>query len=341
MMQKRTSRRDRILANAASAKSGGARTIVESFYRAARHREDMDFVILAGFAPPPGLPSHVEWIEMPLGGKRAAFFHLFTVLICYHRFRCSRLLSFNNMNCVFLGRHRCITYFHQSKVLDKSLSELKLRITRAYLAFSRERVVVQSPQVRDDFIAMFGNRHPVTVSWPGISVPQDIPPEIRSANTLLIPVASPQSPHKNFGFIRQTAEALGSEWEVQITAHPGTVDSGDAENIRFIGPQSREALFRLYRRATCVMLASTHETVGLPIFEALAVDTPVVAFDAPYIRALRETFGISSGLEIAATPEAACAHILGVSRTGAKIASLVDFRDSEWGSVLSQCEGHP
>lgn len=333
-MQTISTERKRILVNAASAKIGGARTIIESFYCAARHQEEMDFVILAGFAPPSGLPSHIEWIEMPISGARAAFFHLFSVLIYYHRFRCSRILSFNNMNCIFLGRDKCITYFHQAKVLDRALSEVKLRVTRAYLEFSRDRVVVQSPQVRDDFVAMFGDRHPISIAWPGISVPEDVHKENRSPSILLIPVTTPESSHKNFGFIRQTAELLGPAWEVQVTAQASTADAGGADNISFIGPQSREELFRLYRQAACVMLASTHETVGLPIFEALAVDTPVVAFDAPYIRALREKFGISSGLEIAATPEEAHARILGFSRGSAKIEYLVDFRESEWGSVF-------
>lgn len=328
--------RKRILVNAASAKIGGARTIVESFYNAARCCEEMDFIILAGFAPPRRLPPHIEWIEMPVSGKRAAFFHLFAVLLHYYRFRCHKLLSFNNMNCLFLSHKRCITYFHQAKVLDRSLFEVKLGITRVYLKLSRDKVIVQSPQIKDDFITMFRQRHPITVAWPGILVPKDIHPASRSSNILLIPVASPESSHKNFNFIRQTAKALGPGWEVQVTAHPIIDDSASVDNIRFIGPQSREDLFRLYGQVTCVMLASTHETLGLPIFEALAVNVPVVAFDAPYIRALREKFEISSGLELAATPEEASAQIQQLSSAGADIEYLIDFRESEWGRVFAE-----
>ena len=238
------------------------------------------------------------------------------------------------MNCVLLPSKYKITYFHQPKALDPTFTEAKLRIMRAYMRQTREPVTVQSPQVRDDFVAMFADRHAVSVIWPGISVPPTAGSEARERQTLLIPVTSFASPHKNFPFIRDTAALLGPDWTVLVTAASGAVDPGPATNIRFIGPQPRDALFRQYRQARCIMMASTHETVGLPIFEALSTDTPVVAFDAPYIRSFQQKFGIETGLCLAATPEAARDCILRAASSESGTVAAQDFRLGEWDKLL-------
>jgi len=324
----------RLVVNAVSAKMGGARTIVESLVDFARTQDQLDFVILAGFQAPEVLPAHVEWVHRPMSGASAIAFNLLGCLLSYRRHRGTALLSFNNMNCVLLPKQAQITYFHQLKALDTHFKETKLRIMRAYMRLTRERVIVQSLQVEDDFLAMFGDRHAVTVIWPGVSVPPGATPEPRQRRTLLIPVASPQSPHKNFAFIRDTAQMLGPDWTVLVTAPVGAADPGPATNIRFIGPQTREDLFRQYRRASCVLMASTHETVGLPIFEALATDTPVVAYDAPYLRSLQQKFGIQTGLDLAATPDAAKDFILKAASSGSGTVAAQDFRRGEWDKLL-------
>ncbi len=330
-----TSERKRVVVNAVSAKTGGARTIVESFTDFARTQPELDFVVLAGFEAPADLPEHIAWFQQPLSGAVAIAFNLFGAWRAYRRHRGTTLLSFNNMNCLLIPARQRITYFHQLKALDPQFSEAKLRIMRAYLRLSRERVIVQSPQVERDFSAMFDARHRVLVIWPGIPVPPQPAAEHRQSQTLLIPVASFESPHKNFPFIRETAQALGPDWTVLVTADAGSLDPGAATNIRFIGPQSRDDLFRHYRQARCVMMASTHETVGLPIFEALATDTPVIVMDAPYIRGFQQKFGIQNGLEIVATPQLARECILNaqpspqISTTAAQ-----DFRLGEWHKLL-------
>lgn len=326
--------RKRLVVNAVSAKSGGARTIVESFLDFAMVQEHLDFVILAGFEVPAKLPAHVTWVHTPMGGPAAIIFNLFGCWRAYRRHRATALLSLNNMNCVLLPAQSRVTYFHQPKVLDRRFTEAKLRIMRTYMRLTRERVVVQSPQVQADFVAMFGDRHPVSVIWPGFPLPAQAEPEDRQSKTLLIPVASFESPHKNFPFIRATAQALGPDWAVLVTAHPGAADPGSAANIRFIGPQTRDDLFRQYRRASCVMMASTHETIGLPIFEALATNTPVVAYDAPYIRSFQQKFGIRSGLHLAATPETARDCILKAASSGEDVVTEQDFRQGEWDELL-------
>jgi len=53
-------------------------------------------------------------------------------------------------------------------------------------------------------------------------------------------------------------------------------------------PLSRDQVAAVYRRAAVVLLTSEREGFGLPVLEALACGTPVIASDIP---ALRETGG--------------------------------------------------
>ena len=186
---------------------------------------------------------------------------------------------------------------------------------------------------------MFGNGvRELIVAWPGITIPISRGNFQRNSQRILVPVASPQSPHKNFNFIRDVARALNGNWHLVVTAPDGLVDLGEeATTISFMGLLTREQLFEEYRRATVCLIGSTHETVGLPIFEALAAGTPVVAFDAPYVRAFRDHFGISHGLILATTPWDAAAGIKAISRDPARNITVAnDFRQAEWAKILNK-----
>lgn len=330
-----------ILVNAASAKFGGARTIIDSFLSSVGSDRDNKYVFVAGYsAPLDKLPENVIWILKPKGGVRAIVYSLFGVFLTFIRFRANLLISFNNINCVVLHRKIKVTYFHQPKALDPQMKGAKLYLYRAYFHFFKERLVVQSPQVKKDFQAMFGeNRGDVKVVWPGIDIPARKGCVNKADRHVLVPVASPQSGHKNFDFVIQVARILGPAWRFSVTAEQGSVDLEGLDNIELVGFKSRDELFGLYHSSICVLMPSTHETVGLPIFEAMGAGTPVVAYDAEYIRSFRDWFGITQGLSLSPDPYKAADEIQRLQSEDVKICSDRDFREGEWYKIFDMIKG--
>lgn len=327
------------MVNAVSAKTGGAKTIVESFVNFACEQTHLDFIIFAGFQKPASLPKHIHWVYKPMSGAAAIFFNLLGSKFAFRGCKATKLLSFNNINCILLPAESRLTYLHQLKALDSAFSEPKVRVIRFYLRISREPLILQSASVKAAFERMFGEtRRDLIVSWPGITPPEKKQDIQREPRRVIVPVSSPQSQHKNFAFIEDVARALGSSWRVIVSAPDGLVDlRPGTTTIEFVGTLSRSRLFEEYCRATVCLVGSTHETVGLPIFEALSAGTPVVAFDAPYVREFRDHFEISKGLTLAGTPSEGASAIEAIaSDPCSNISAARDFCRAEWDKVLNR-----
>jgi Glycosyltransferase len=57
---------------------------------------------------------------------------------------------------------------------------------------------------------------------------------------------------------------------------------GSIPNIKFIGLQSRDKVFELYKISDCLIFPSKLETWGLPITEFKQFGKPILAADLPY-----------------------------------------------------------
>lgn len=65
---------------------------------------------------------------------------------------------------------------------------------------------------------------------------------------------------------------------------PAGVQNIQEKAIRFLGYVSDRRLNKLYNGATALLYLSTYEGFGLPVIEALACGTPVIASDIPCLR---------------------------------------------------------
>lgn len=130
---------------------------------------------------------------------------------------------------------------------------------------------------------------------------------------------SSRDPRKNIaGAIRAFALArrqLGDEWHLAVVGHASRLDdaavaaaeSGVESSILFTGPLNDAAYVALLAGAGMFLFLSLYEGFGLPVLEAMAAGTPVIAGDNS---CLPEVVG-SAGLLAEATDAVAVAtHIV-------------------------------
>jgi glycosyltransferase involved in cell wall biosynthesis len=111
-------------------------------------------------------------------------------------------------------------------------------------------------------------------------------PEGDAAEGDYVLAVSTVEPRKN---LERLAEAVrASRAELRLVGAPGWGHVRLDERVTRLGAVTDEELARLYRGARCLAYVPLYEGFGLPVLEAMASGTPVVASDIP---ALREVAG--------------------------------------------------
>ena len=163
------------------------------------------------------------------------------------------------------------------------------RWTRSFSAFAlprvaraARRIVVVSEFTRGEVLDSLGaNDDKVRVVPYGVGEPFSAEGHASRGDFVL--AVSTLEPRKNLqrlleGFRR--ADLDGLELRIAGAAGWGGVRV-EGDRVRWLGDVGDEELARLYRGAACVAYVSLYEGFGLPVLEAMACATPVVAPEGP------------------------------------------------------------
>ena len=155
-------------------------------------------------------------------------------------------------------------------------------------ARAARRVLTVSERTRDDLVRLYGLPEEKVVVTPNGVDPAFTPGNSLLLGTYVLAVGAVQ-PRKN----QLAALAAAEAGPLPLVVAGPVKDEALATRLRDAGADlrgyvSQEELAELYRGAACLVQPSHFEGFGLPMLEAMASGTPVVALDEP---ALREVGG--------------------------------------------------
>jgi glycosyltransferase involved in cell wall biosynthesis len=185
-----------------------------------------------------------------------------------------------------------VTIHDLSFEVDPSHMSLKDRLVFRRVvpraARSARRVLTVSERTRADLVRLYGLPEEKVVVTQNAVDPAFVPSSSPLLGRYVLAVGAVQA-RKNQLAALEAAAAAGLPL---VVAGP-VKDEALAATLRNRGADLRgyvtqDALAELYRGAVCLVQPSRHEGFGLPVLEAMACGTPVVALDEP---ALREVAG--------------------------------------------------
>lgn len=157
---------------------------------------------------------------------------------------------------------------------------------------SARRIFVQTPVMAEEVVAHFGVSSDLIDIIPpqprALPVSSHIPPILdrmtHPHQGLRILFVGELFPHKNVGVAIAAVGRLQARFpgaRMFVSAPPNR-PLADAPHVVKLGFVSDEALRQAFELADVFVMPSLHETVGLPMLEAMSVGTPVLAADRRY-----------------------------------------------------------
>ena len=259
------------------------------------------------------LDKNITFIELP-NSRKNYLYRCYYEYLYFYRFSKKRdvfvWLSLHDMtpNVVaerrFVYCHNVSPFLKRSKSLwkaDKTIYLMSIFYKYVYGVNIKKNtgVIVQQDWIRREFEETYGIDN-VIVSRPSFST-VTVPDKgvDRDDSKYIFIFASFPRPFKNFEVICEATKLLSDiqdKFEVWLTIDGSEnayskqiVEKYDnIPNIKFLGLQKREELFKLYKSSDCLIFPSQMETWGMPISEYKCFDKPMILADLPYAH---ETLG--------------------------------------------------
>ena len=164
-----------------------------------------------------------------------------------------------------------------------------------------DRVIVQTKWMKDAIRKKCRCGDKVEVSFPEVSIPEDVRYKGDSGTARFFYPANASGFKNHRVIIDACKDLMGSgdtDFEVLFTlngSENGHIDAlrREAEecgiNVKWTGILPREEVFRLYE-TSILLFPSYIETVGLPIYEAMQVGSPIIVTNCRYAKDLTEGY---------------------------------------------------
>lgn len=294
-----------ILVYDVAAESGGATSILKHFYE--KHKQDREnhyFYMLSTFQLE--ATENITVINVPRvknGWGSRLLFDCFGVKKYLKQYRIDRVLSLQNIAIPGFRGHQTV-YIHNALPFAEyrySLQESKIMwvyqnvIGRMMLSSVRtaDEVIVQTQWMKDAIAKRIPKAEgKIQVQFPEVDVPNGLTYERQGKCVFFYPANS--APFKNHALILQACRLLKAEgirdYSVEFTLTGEETPAlselkacAQREELPFcwLGVLSRQQVFDKYQRSILVF-PSYIETVGLPIYEARCVGSPLLLADCAY-----------------------------------------------------------
>lgn len=294
----------RLLVVDVAAERSGALSVLRSMHAAAQRHHSHDWIFITS-SPELDEYEHVSVRRFPWV-KKSWFHRLWFDLVVTHRIirdeRPDVVVSLQNLP-VLRFRQRQVVYLHTALPFSKYRFNLRNEpklwlyqkvITRLILSAAKtvDRVVVQAPWIKAALVEAAGvNSGRVSVIRPIVAAPdvgERYVPTSENRRRFVYPAAA--LPYKNHALLFEAAALLEREGtDVEIICTISDKDLGRLgidrvpANVRLVGRMPFDEVQRAYSR--CVLLfPSILETVGLPLMEAQARQTFILASALSYSR---------------------------------------------------------
>ena len=221
-------------------------------------------------------------INYPLG-ILSRFFEILTWRFCRQQENHILVLGDIPLNT----RSKQFVLCHQSLLFQEhnrfSFMFLKFKIFRLLFSLflkDEDVLIVQSMQMKNKMKKIFGEQTKVKVldfssahyNWPNFKRHKRIKPlEDEQLFTIIYPSAF--YPHKNHDLLQKMKYIESTE--IILTLQDSDLKF-DTKVIKNIGSISRNEIYKLYEQVDALLFLSSHESLGMPLMEAMSCNLPII-----------------------------------------------------------------